>query len=95
VYPQADGQAKASLARQMPVHLCDRLEDPEPRIHGPLGVILMRAGIAEVDQDAVAEVFGDVPVEALDHLCTGIQIGAHDVTELFGVELAGEGGGVH
>jgi hypothetical protein len=55
----------------------------------------MRQGIAEVDEQAIAEVLGDMPVKAGDHLGAGLLIGPHHGAEIFRVELAGEGGRVH
>jgi len=37
----------------------DRLDDGEPGAHRPLGVVLMRLGIAEIDQHPVAHIFGE------------------------------------
>ena len=44
--------------------------------------------IAEVDQEAVSEVLGNMAVKAADYLSTGLLIGAHHISEVFGVELA-------
>src|SRR4029453_11191698 len=52
-------------------------------------------GVAEVDQQAVAEVLGDVPVIALDHLGAGVLIGPHHLPPLFRVEPAGECGRIY
>ena len=40
----------------------------QPGPHRPLGLVLVRLRPAEIGQHAVAHVFGDVPVPALDHL---------------------------
>ncbi len=32
-----------------------------------MGIVFMRLGIAKVDQDAIAEVLRNVPIQALDH----------------------------
>ena len=68
---------------------------PQPGPHGPLGVIFVRLGIAKVDQQAIAEVLGDMPLKALDHLGAGVLVGPHHLPQLFRVELAGERGRVH
>jgi len=51
--------------------------------------------IAKVDQEPVSEVLGNMAVKASDHLSTGLLIGAHHVSEVFGVELTGQDGGVY
>ena len=33
----------------------------QPGAHGPLGVIFVRLGVAEVDEQAIAEILGDMP----------------------------------
>jgi hypothetical protein len=51
--------------------------------------------ISEVGQEAMAQRLGDRPVEALDDLCTDLMISPDYLAELFGIELAGEAGGVY
>jgi hypothetical protein len=55
----------------------------------------VRQGIAEVDEQAIAEILGDMPVKAGDHLGTGVLIGPHHFAQVFRVKLAGQGGRVH
>jgi hypothetical protein len=50
----------------------------------------MRLRVAKIDQQAVPQVLCDIPVETLDHLRTGLLVGAHDLTEIFRVQLASE-----
>ena len=70
-------------------------DNPEAGAHGALGVVFMGLGIAKVDEQAIAEILGNVPVHALDHLSTGVLVGAHDLAEVFRVELTREAGGIH
>ena len=55
----------------------------------------MRLGIAKIDQQAIAEILGDMPLKALDDLSTGSLVGAHHLPQIFGIELAGERGRIH
>src|SRR2546422_632479 len=55
----------------------------------------MGQGIAEVDQQAIAEILGDMPVKTPDHLGAGRLIGPYHLAQLFWVTLAGETGRVH
>ena len=71
------------------------LDHPKPGPHGALRIIFVRLGIAEVDEQAIAEILRNMAVKALDHLGTGVLIGAHDLAQVFGIELAGERGRVH
>ena len=62
--------------------------------HGALGIVLMRLRIAEVDEQAIAQVLGDMALVALDDSRCGLLVGAHHRAEVFGVELPGEACGV-
>jgi hypothetical protein len=75
--PQAYGQVHAPLLRQARIELAQGLHDPQPGPPGPLGVILMRQGVAEVDEQAIAEILGDMPLKAGNHLGAGLLIGPH------------------
>ena len=56
-----------------------------------LRVVFVRVRIAEVHQEAISQILGDVPGKLLDHRGTGGLIRTHDLAEVFGVELAGKG----
>jgi hypothetical protein len=45
----------------------------------------VRARIAEVRKDAVAEVLGEIAVVARDGAGTGVLIGSHDIADVFGI----------
>ena len=79
--------------RRVPVASGERGVERHQRIHDrqasadrPFRVILARGGPAEVDEHAVAEVLGDVPVEPSDHLVDHLIVGADDLTHFFGIE---------
>jgi hypothetical protein len=55
----------------------------------------VRQGVAEVDEQTVAEVLRDMPLIAGDHFGTRLLIGAHDLAQVFWVELAGQHRGIH
>jgi hypothetical protein len=65
-------------------------DDAEPRVHRPRGVVLVRQGVAEVDQEPVAQGFGDVAVGARDDLRARVLERLNHVTEILGVELRRE-----
>ena len=92
---QAHGQVHPPLLRQAGIELAQGLHDPQPGPHRPLGVIFVGQGVAKVDEQAIAEVLGDMPLKAGDHLGTGVLIGPHHLAQVFRVELAGERGRVH
>ena len=55
-------------------------------MHGPRGVILVRAGKAEIGEHAVAHEFGDEAVVARDHAGNGVLVGADDPPHVLGIE---------
>ena len=69
--PQAHGQFHTPILLQMRIELPHGLHDAQPGPHGPLRVIFVGQGIAKVDQQAIAEVLGDMPLKAGDHLGAG------------------------
>jgi hypothetical protein len=70
----------------------DRLHDPQPGPDGSVGVVFVGLRVAEVDEQPVAEVLGDVVVKAGDHLGAGGLVGAHHLAEFLRVEASGQGG---
>ena len=68
----------------------DRFDDRKRGVRGAPCGVLVRARIAEVDEDAVAEILRDVAVEALDRLDARRLVGADDFAEVLEVELPGE-----
>ncbi len=55
----------------------------------------MGCGIAEVHQQSIAQVLGNVTLIALDHCGTGLLIGLYHLPQLFRVKLGGERGGAY
>jgi hypothetical protein len=48
------------------IEATDSVDRTEPGADRPLGVVLVRSRIAEIDQDAIAHVFGDKALEPGD-----------------------------
>ena len=68
---------------------------PSPLRTARWTVVFMGLGIAEVHQQAIAEVLGNVAVKALNDLGTGGLIGAHHLAQVFRIELARQHRRVH
>ena len=81
--------------RQAHIELSQSLHHRQPSPHRSLGVIFVRPGVAEVHEQAIAEILRDMPLKASNHLGAGLLIGPHYLTQLFRVELAGERGCVY
>ena len=74
-------------ARLEPGHRRDQLQ---PRPHRPLGVVLMRLRIAEIDEHAVAHVFRHEAAEAAHGLGDAFLIGRNDLAQVLRVHAGGE-----
>src|SRR5712691_4277652 len=55
----------------------------------------MRLRIAKLHEPAITEILGNMALEALDDRSAGLLVGPHDLTQVFGIEATGEGGGVY
>ena len=64
--PGGDAEPHAQILSRR--QSADRLDHRQPGAHRPLGIVLMRLRIAEIDQHPVAHVLGDKAVEAADRL---------------------------
>ena len=82
-------RTRKSLSRRQSA---DRLDDRQPGAHRPLGIVLMRLRIAEIDQHAVAHVFGDKAVEAADRLGDRVVVGADQLAQILRVKTGRERG---
>ena len=74
----------------MLVELGYGVEDREARARGPLGVVVVRLGIAEKRHHAVAKVLGDMSAKTLDGLRRRAMVLADDLPPLFRIEMAGD-----
>jgi hypothetical protein len=64
----------------------DRGSDLEAGTHGPLGNVFVGARIAEIDEYAVAHVFGDQTLEATNRLSRTLVTGGDHLAQLFRIE---------
>ena len=62
------------------------VDHAEPRPDRALGIILMRPRIAEIDEHAVAHIFGDKAIEPADHLGDCAVICSDDLAQILGIE---------
>jgi hypothetical protein len=92
---QAHGQLHPPLLLQAGIEWSHRLHHSQPRPYRPLRIIFVRLGVAEVDQQAIAEILRDMSLIASDHFGAGLLIGPNHLAPFFGVELAGQHGRVH
>ncbi len=67
------------------IQLRHRIDDVETGPHRPLGLVLMGARVAEIDEDAVAHVLGDKAVVMPDRGTAPALIRRDDIAQIFGV----------
>ena len=90
---QAGGDADAHLmAALADLERADRLDHRQRGTHRVAGVGLVRFRIAEIDQHAVAHVFGDKAVEAGDHAGRAFVVGGDDVAQVFRIDAGRQRG---
>ena len=90
VQPDPDLDRDVESLAEVRVHGYELVHDPEARVHGPLGIVLVRARVAEVGDHAVAEVLGRIAVEAVDGAHARVLVGAEDLAPVLGVKRPGE-----
>ena len=56
----------------------------------PFGIVLVGHGIAEVDQDSIADIARDIAVVALDRPGRSLLVGHDQVTQILGIEAHGQ-----
>jgi hypothetical protein len=74
------------------IEATDNVDQAQPRPDRPLGIILVRSRVAEIDQHTVAHVLGDKPIEPGDDLGDGAMIRADDLAQILGIEPGRERG---
>ena len=82
--------ADTGLQGSVRLQSAHRRDQLQPRTHRPLGVVLVRLRIAEVDEHAVAHVLRHEPAEAAHGLGDALLIGRNDLAQVLGVHARGE-----
>ena len=87
---QPGGNANARLKLDgFDIKATDGADQSQPGPDCPLGVILMGARVAEIDQDAVAHVLRDKPVQASDDIRDRMVISGDRLAQILGIERRG------
>ena len=89
--PGGDPDARLELGG-FDIEATDSVDHAQPRPDRPLGIVLMRPRVAEINQNTVAHVFRDKAVEARDDLGDGAVIGGDDLAQILGIEPRRERG---
>ena len=73
------------LQRSVGLEIAYSGDQLQPCAHGPLCIVLVGLGIAEINQDPVAHVLRHKAAEALHGLCDALLVGRNDLAEVFRV----------
>jgi hypothetical protein len=84
-YDEAAGDAEPHAQRLRCWQVSDRGDRGESSPHCPLSIVLMRLGIAEIDQHAIAKILGDKPGEAGDGVGDAAVICPDNLAQVFRV----------
>ena len=80
---------------QPAIELPHRLQHRQARVDRPPGVVLVRLGIAKVDQEPIPEVLRDIAVKALDYRGASLLVCSHHLAPVFRIKAPGQTGRVH
>jgi hypothetical protein len=93
--PQPHRHLVARRQRRVGQKRSEGVQQVQPRPDRPLRVVFMRYGVAKIDQHAIAQVLGQITIEALHHVGTGLVIGADNLPVVFRVQVPRQHGRVH
>src|SRR5262249_57592973 len=68
------------------IQLPQGLQHPQSSTHGALRIVLVRQGVAKVDQQPIAEILRDMTLKALDHGRASLLISAYHLAQLFRIQ---------
>src|SRR3954471_24628208 len=85
VNSDADGKPNVAACGSAGVEVADRLDDGQPAAHGTRSVVLVRARIAEVGEQPVAEILSDVAIVLRNGARTNCMVRMQYLTQLFRV----------
>ena len=92
---RVDADARGERTAEPLAQRAHTVDRGEARAQRPLGVVVVRLRVAEVGEDAVAQVLRDVPAEALDGARGRALIRADDLAQVLGIELRRQLGRAH
>src|SRR5215471_18286848 len=92
--PYTDGELDTFDLLQTDIEVSHGSKNSQTSSYCSLGVIFVSHRKAEVDQETIAQVLGDMPIVALDNVGTHLLICTDHVTPVFRIELRGHFSGI-
>jgi hypothetical protein len=86
VHTEPDTKGDVALFPELGVEHAHLVEDAETGVHGTLRVVLVRAGVAEIDDHTIADVLSRVTAEPLDRPSNRVLVATDHLAEVLGVE---------
>jgi hypothetical protein len=93
--PDPYGEAVLPFLLHAPLQRLESLDNAQPCAYSTLGIVFVRSGITEIDQQPIAQILGDVPLKALNDLRADGMIGPHHLAQLLKVQTACERRRIH
>jgi hypothetical protein len=87
---QADAHGQARPLVERGIQRCHRVDNREPGADGAFRIVLARRRPAEIDEQSIAEILGDMTAEARDGARCGLLVLSDQVAPLLSVELLRE-----
>jgi hypothetical protein len=84
------GELDTVLGRQMGIEGGDGLDNAQTGVDRAPGLVFMSRGIAKIDQQAIAEILGDIAIIGLERGRSRGLVGTHHRAVVFGIESLGE-----
>src|SRR5215471_6130071 len=95
MYTDTDGKVDIVLWCEMGRQVCHRLKDSQASPYCSLGIVLVRLGIAKIDQQSITKELGNIAVKTRDDVCAHLLIRTDNLSEVLRVELPRQGSGLH
>jgi hypothetical protein len=90
--PRGDADARLNGHAGRGLHRADRIEDGKTGAHGLLSVMLVRRGVAKIDQHPIAQILGDKAVKLRHHTRGDLVEGGDPIVHVLGVRIGRKGG---
>ena len=84
------GELHAIVALKLSVDGGHTVDIAQTRVHGSHGIVFVGAGVAKVDEKAIAEILRNMPLIALNDLGCCLLICPYHLAQVFGVEFPRE-----
>jgi hypothetical protein len=86
------GKLDAVLGLQVAIQCPHGIDNSQSCAHGTVRIVFVGSGVAKVNEKPITEILRYVALKVLNDLRRRFLVGAHDLSEVLGIELAGQVG---